>query len=96
MKTFLTAALLAASTLAAGAASATPVWIEKGIHLNARSGPGAQYHKLGTFDPCTRVHAVAYHHGWAKVVYNHHAYWVSAKYLRGSSCHTPKRYHYGY
>lgn len=87
MKTIVKTALFAiATTLAAGAASATTYWVQDGVHLNARSGPGASYYKIGTFNPCTKVHVVAYKHGWAKVAYNHKTYWVSAKYLQDSSC----------
>ncbi|MEC3860487.1 SH3 domain-containing protein [Mesobacterium sp. TK19101] len=92
MKRFLTAATLAVATLSAGSAMATQVWVEPGVKLNARTGPGTQYHVLGTFDACTPVHMVAYHHGWAKVVYGNHFYWVSAKYLQKSDCYQPRVY----
>ena len=97
MKTTLKAAFIAAATLlSAGAAQATTYWVQDGVHLNARSGPSAQYHKVGTFNPCTKVHVIAYQHGWAKVAFNHKAYWVSAKYLQNRSCHyqpPAKTYH---
>lgn len=86
MKTLLTAAVLAATALTASAASATSAWIQHGVHLNARSGPGTYYDVLGTFDPCTRVHIVGYKNGWAKVSFNNSYYWVSSKYLRNSAC----------
>lgn len=98
MKTFIKAAAIAlVATVSAGAASATTYWVKDGIHLNARSGPSASTYKVGTFNPCTKVHVVDYKHGWAKVVYKHKAYWVSAKYLQGHSCgyHAPaKKKHY--
>jgi len=89
MKTLIVSAIIAAATLTAGTASATQAWIGK-TALNARSGPGTSYHKIGTFKPCTKVHVVAHTHGWAKVRFNHNYYWVAAKYLRNSSCHKPK------
>ena len=98
MKTFLLSAALAAATLfSAGAASATQAWVG-GSALNARSGPGTQYHVIGTFNPCTPVHVVGWQHGWAKVAWNHQYYWVSAKYLRNTACgHArPTRKGYGY
>ncbi|ASP21829.1 bacterial SH3 domain protein [Antarctobacter heliothermus] len=94
MKKFILSAVLAAAAMTASAASATQAWIGD-YHLNARSGPGTNYHKLGTFNPCTAVHVVAYNHGWAKVYFNHKYYWVSAKYLQGQSCHwAPKKKHH--
>ncbi len=99
MKTFLLSAVIAAAALTAGTASATQAWVGHSA-LNARSGPGTNYHKVGTFQPCTPVHVIGHSHGWAKVAYNHSHYWVSAKYLRGSSCHaqtyTPKPKHNTY
>ncbi|MFW2544021.1 SH3 domain-containing protein [Primorskyibacter sp. 2E107] len=87
MSRFLTAAALAVSaTLCAAPAVATPYWIDSGVTLNARSGPGTNYHVIGTFQPCTRVHVQAYTHGWAKVSYNQRYYWVSAKYLQDHAC----------
>ncbi len=103
MKNFLTAAVIAVSaTLAAGAASATTYWVDNGITLNARSGPGTNYHVVGSFNPCTKVHVVGYHHGWAKVAFNNYYYWVSAKYLQNHACNTgyykpaPKKHNNGY
>ncbi|CUH77671.1 SH3 domain-containing protein [Tropicibacter naphthalenivorans] len=95
MKKILLSAVLAAATLTASAASATQAWVGSSA-LNARSGPGTNYHVLGTFKPCTPVHVVAHSHGWAKVAYNHGYYWVSAKYLSNQSCHyapAPKKTH---
>ena len=86
-KLLISAALAATAMTAATAASATQYWVENGISLNARSGPGTQYHVLGKFNPCTPVHVIAYTHGWAKVSYNYNYYWVSAKYLQNRSCH---------
>lgn len=97
MKKLLISAIVAASALSASAASATSAWIEHGVTLNARSGPGTNYHVIGTFNPCTNVHVVAHQYGWAKVAYNHNYYWVSAKYLRNHACNTytpPKKKHY--
>ncbi|MCC1491880.1 SH3 domain-containing protein [Cognatishimia sp. F0-27] len=99
MKTLLISAAIAASTLfGASTASATQAWVEHGISLNARSGPGTGYHVLGTFSPCTKVHVVGHKHGWAKVSFNHHHYWVSAKYLSNHACRyaKPKHKSYGY
>jgi uncharacterized protein YraI len=83
---FKAAALAIAATLAAGAASASSFWVQDGIHLNARSGPGTQYYTQATFSPCTKVHVIGYKWGWAQVSYNHQTYWVSAKYLQDSKC----------
>ncbi len=96
MKKTLAAALIAAASLTAGAASATTYWVDHGVKLNARSGPGTHYKVLGTFSPCTRVHVVAYSRGWAKVVIDHHAYWVSAKYLQNRACGPVYKKSYGY
>lgn len=101
MKTFLIAAILAATTtVSATAASATTAWIEPGVHLNARSGPSTHYKVLGTFNPCTRVHAVKRHGSWIKVAFKGHYYWVSAKYLQDHDCgysgYTPKKKHYSH
>ncbi len=96
MKNLILSAIVAATAMTASAASATQAWVG-GNHLNARSGPGTHYHVLGTFNPCTPVHVVAYNHGWAKVYFNHNYYWVSAKYLKGHSCKwAPKKKHYGH
>ena len=97
MKKIIASALIAAATHGASAASATQAWVGHSA-LNARSGPGTHYHVLGTFNPCTPVHVVAYNHGWAKVAYNHSYYWVSAKYLQGKSCYKKNTYkkHGGY
>lgn len=95
---FKAAAIALAATFAAGAASATTYWVQDGVHLNARSGPGTQYYAEATFRPCTKVHVIGYQWGWAKVAYNHRTYWVSAKYLQGSKCgyHAPKRTYGGH
>ncbi len=98
MKKFIAAAILAASALSASAAAATQAYVGN-VHLNARSGPGTNYHVIGTFNPCTPVHVVAHKWGWAKVAYKHNYYWVSAQYLSGHSCHyapkpTYKKKHY--
>ena len=85
MKALLVSAIVAASALVASTASATQAWVGHSA-LNARSGPGTYYDKLGTFRPCTAVHVVAYQNGWAKVWFDNRNYWVSAKYLRGHSC----------
>ena len=90
MKTVLRAAALAAATLVAASTASAATWWVGGSALNARSGPGTQYHVLGTFDPCTRVNVVGYSHGWAKIAWNNSHYWVSAKYLRDSACHAHK------
>ncbi len=88
----LSAAVAAATLMSAGAAAANSAWVDHGIKLNARSGPGTQYHVIGTFNPCTKVHVVAQKWGWAKVAFNHNYYWVSAKYLQNHSCHyVPKK-----
>ncbi|MGY3436982.1 MULTISPECIES: SH3 domain-containing protein [unclassified Marinovum] len=98
MKKFLIAAILAATTVTASAASATTVWIEPGVHLNARSGPSTHYDVLGTFNPCTKVHAVKRHGSWIKVAFKGHYYWVSAKYLQDHDCgynsYKPRKKHY--
>ncbi|WGW02957.1 SH3 domain-containing protein [Tropicibacter oceani] len=89
MKRILTAAAITLTTsLVAGAALATPYWVDNGITLNARSGPGTNYHVLGSFPPCTKVHVIAHQHGWAKLSYNNGYYWVSAKYLQNHACNT--------
>ena len=75
-----------AATLAAGAASANTYWVEDGIHLNARSGPGTQYYAETTLKPCTKVEVVGQKWGWAKISYNYQTYWVSAKYLQDYKC----------
>ncbi|SMX44945.1 SH3 domain-containing protein [Maliponia aquimaris] len=94
MKKFILSAVLAAATMGASAASATQAWVGN-YALNARSGPGAHYYVLGTFEACTPVHIVAYKHGWAKVYFNHNYYWVSAKYLQGQPCYwVPKKKHH--
>ena len=96
MKKIILSAIIAATAMTASAASATQAWVGHS-QLNARSGPGTHYHVLGTFNPCTPVHVVAYKHGWAKVAFNHSYYWVSAKYLQGQSCHwAPKKKHNGH
>lgn len=87
MKKLIIAAIIAAgASVSASAASATAYWIQDGITLNARSGPSTHYEVLGKFRECTRVHVVAYKHGWAKVAYKHNYYWVSAKYLQDHKC----------
>ena len=48
---FKAAAIAIAATFAAGAASATTYWVQDGIHLNARSGPGTQYYSETTLKP---------------------------------------------
>ncbi|MCJ7872274.1 SH3 domain-containing protein [Marinovum sp. 2_MG-2023] len=88
MKNLLLAALLVAGTsVAATTASATSYWVEHGITLNARSGPGTYYDVIGKVHSCTRIHVVGYHKGWAKVSWKGHYYWVSAKYLQKHECH---------
>jgi uncharacterized protein YraI len=101
MQKLLAAALIAAASLSACAASATQAWVGQSA-LNARSGPGTHYHVLGTFHPCTPVHVLGWKHGWAKVAYKHKHYWVSGKYLQTHSCHHRPHYkkhhkkHHGY
>ncbi|KUF11576.1 SH3 domain-containing protein [Pseudoponticoccus marisrubri] len=96
MKKLVIAAILATASMGATAASATQYWVEHGVKLNARSGPGTHYHVLGTFNPCTPVHVYAHKHGWAKVKFNGYWYWVSAKYLQKHACHyhAPKKKHH--
>lgn len=97
MKKLLIAAILAAgTTVTATAASATSYWVEPGITLNARSGPGTHYDVYGKLHACTKVHVVDYRHGWAKVSYKGHYYWVSAKYLQKHDCHAYKPKHKKY
>ena len=75
MKKLLIAAILAAgTTVTATAASATAYWVEHGITLNARSGPGTHYDVYGVLRSCTKVHVVGYKHGWAKIKYKGHYY----------------------
>ncbi|WP_305969773.1 MULTISPECIES: SH3 domain-containing protein [unclassified Mameliella] len=102
MKKLILSAIVAATAMTASAASATQAWIGHN-HLNARSGPGVQYHKLGVFKPCTPVHVVKFtrdYYGnptWYKVYFNHNYYWVKADYVRGHACHwTPKKHHWGH
>lgn len=97
MKNLIISAIIAATAMTASAASASQAWIGK-HHLNARSGPGVNYHKIGTFNPCTPVHIINYtqdHYGnatWYKVKFNHKAYWVKADYVQGHACHwAPKK-----
>lgn len=92
MKTLIISAIIATASLGATAASATQAWVANGISLNARSGPSTHYNVLGKFHACTKVHVVAYKHGWAKVAYDHNYYWVAAKYLQGHSCHKVKKH----
>ena len=88
MKKFLIAAAVAAATLAsAGTASATTFWVEKGVTLNARTGPGTYYDVIGQLKQCRKVHVVAYKKGWAKVSWKGHYFWVAAKYLSNHKCH---------
>lgn len=98
MKKLLISAIVAASALTASAASANSAWTQHGVTLNARSGPGTNYHVIGSFNPCTSVHVVGHQHGWAKVSYNNHYYWVSSKYLQNHACNhsytPPKKKHY--
>ena len=90
MKKIILAAVVAASATFSGvAAFANSGWVAPGITLNARSGPGTNYHVVGKFHPCTQVHVVAWQHGWAKVNYNHNHYWVSGKYLQNHACQQP-------
>ncbi|WP_425100593.1 SH3 domain-containing protein [Tropicibacter sp. S64] len=100
MNAFLKSAAFALGlTFAAGAASATNYWVDYGVTLNARSGPGTNYHVIGTFSSCSKVNVVGYSHGWAKIQYNHSYYWVSAKYLQDHACNTgyaPKKKGGGY
>lgn len=99
MKKLLISAIIAATAMGATAATASTAWIEKGVKLNARSGPGTYYKVIGTFHPCTKIHVVGWKNGWAKVSYNHHYYWVSGKYLQNHSCNhyvKPKKKHYGH
>ncbi|BBU56313.1 SH3 domain-containing protein [Mameliella alba] len=102
MKKLILSAIIAATAMTASAASATQAWIGNN-HLNARSGPGVQYHKLGVFKPCTPVHVVKFtrdYYGnptWYKVYFNHNYYWVKADYVQGHACHwTPKKQHWGH
>lgn len=75
-----------ATILAVGSASAATYWVEDGIHLNARSGPGTKYYTETTLKPCTKVEVVGQKWGWAKVSYKRSTYWVSAKYLQEYEC----------
>ncbi len=96
MKKFLIAAAVAASTLVtAGTASATTFWVEKGVTLNARTGPGTYYDVIGQLNQCRKVHVVAYKKGWAKVSWKGRYFWVSAKYLSSHKCRYgyKKNYH---
>jgi hypothetical protein len=77
--------MLAVSTVAAVAGTA---WTSQKTALNARSGPGTNYHVQRSFKRCTKVHVVKYSHGWAKVSYAGKHYWVSSKFLRGKPCAT--------
>lgn len=98
MTRLFSAALLAVS-LTASAAAATPYWVDHGVTLNARSGPGTSYHVVGTLHSCSKVHVVGYKHGWAKISTKHGYYWVSAKYLQNQACQTyykPKKKTYGH
>lgn len=97
MKKLILSAIIAATAMTASGASAAQAWVGHS-HLNARSGPSTHYQVLGVFQPCTPVHIVAYKHGWAKVYFKHSYYWVSAKYLKGQSCHwsPPKKKHWGH
>ncbi|MGP6086195.1 SH3 domain-containing protein [Antarctobacter jejuensis] len=97
MKKIVLAAIVAATAMTASAASATQAWIGNN-HLNARSGPGVEYHKLGVFNPCTPVHIVKFttdHYGnptWYKVYFKHNYYWVKADYVQGHACNwVPKK-----
>lgn len=86
MSRFLTAATILAASLTASAAAATPYWVDHGVTLNARSGPGTNYHVIGALPSCAKVHVVGYKHGWAKIKSGHGYYWVSAKYLQKHAC----------
>lgn len=89
-KLIISAVFAAATTFTASAASATAYWVEHGITLNARSGPGTHYDVYKRIHACTKVHVVGYKHGWAKIKYNGYYYWVSAKYLSKHDCHQYK------
>ncbi len=97
-KLLISAAIASATLMSASAATATQAWVEHGISLNARSGPGTSYHVVAKFNPCTPVHIVGWSHGWAKVSYNHRHYWVAGKYLQKHACNYGghKRKGYGY
>lgn len=87
MKVFLAGTLALGMMVAtASAAVAGSAWTSNKTALNARSGPGTDYHVLRSFKRCTKVHVVKYSHGWAKVSYNGKHYWVSSKFLRGKPC----------
>ncbi|WP_299933898.1 SH3 domain-containing protein [uncultured Pelagimonas sp.] len=99
MKKLLISAIIAAASIGATTASASSAWIEHGVKLNARSGPGTHYNVIGTFHACTQIHVVGWQHGWAKVSYNHNHYWVAGKYLQNHACtnhYKPKPKHNNY
>lgn len=101
MKLILSGTLaLGLMALTVGAVHAGTAWTSQQTSLNARSGPGTGYHVLRSFKRCTKVHVIKYSHGWAKVSYNGHHYWVSSKFLRGRPCgsahHKVHKSHHSY
>lgn len=96
MKRFLTAIILAAgATVAATGASATTWWVEHGVTLNARSGPGTHYDVIGKFHACSPVDVVDHQSGWSRLLWQGHYYWVSSGYLQQYECsnqsYTPRK-----
>ena len=91
MKKHILATAIAVSTVfSAASAMANSSWVAQGVTLNARSGPGTNYHVMYKLPACAQVQVMGWQHGWAKVSYQHNQYWVSGKYLQTHAC---QQYH---
>ena len=93
MKTSRILSLVAGATMAlsAGAAAATQYYVQHGVWLNARSGPGTHYHVVATLNPCTPIHVIQNYNGWTKFSWNGNHYYVSTQYLQTSACTYQKK-----
>ncbi len=86
MKKLLIATILASAAVSATSASAASWWVEPGITLNARSGPGTHYDVYARIHACSVVEVHEFQSGWAHISYKGSKYWVSQKYLQDHNC----------
>ena len=65
---------------------ASTAWVEGGVYLNARSGPGTHFFVEMALSPCSAINIIGYQNGWSMIAYAGHTYWVSSRYVQNSPC----------
>jgi uncharacterized protein YraI len=76
---------LAALTVSASIAQASPAWTSSGV--NFREGPSTGYPVIAYLPRCAAVDVNGYEGGWARVNWQGNWGWVAQSYLRGSNAH---------